>query len=396
MGWLRLALKYTFYHRLKSLLLLACIFLTAFLPIAIEILLNSFEHEIVARAQSTPLVVGPKGSRFDLTLRSLYFRVANAEESDVATMPLSAVDSVGQTQWADAIPVYSKVTSKGFPVVGTNARYFSFRGLKVQRGDGLVQIGDCVLGAGVAKELGLEPGDRLLTDMKNVISIAAYPLNMYVRGVLEPSGSPDDFAVFVDLKTAWIIDGIGHGHQNVEEVDEDKLLSKRDDKIVASAAVLPYTEITPDNIASFHFHGETSDFPISALIAVPRDQKTQTLLIGRYRNAPSDRQLVQPSKVIGELMNLVFRVKRFFDANAVLIAISTMLLLSLIVMLSLKLRESEMNTMFKIGAGQGMIFKLQLAELGIIFFAAAVLVACAVWGLQQFAGEIVRSMLLGV
>ena len=110
----------------------------------------------------------------------------------------------------------------------------------------------------------------------------------------------------------------------------------------------------------------------------------------------ADQQLVQPRKVIGELMNLVFRVKRFFDANAILIAISTVILLSLIVMLSLKLREGEMNTMFKIGASGSMIFKLQLAELGLIFAAAVVLVIAAVCLLNAVAGNIVQSMLLGV
>ena len=395
MGWLRLAFKYVFYHRIKSLLLLACIFLTAFLPIAIEILLNSFEREVVARSTATPVVIGPKGSRFDLTLRSLYFRVAGTEESDVATMPFGEVGLVDETRWAKAIPIYSKYTSKGFSIVGTNSEYFKFRDLQIASGNTLVQIGDCVLGAGVAKALGVGPNERLLTDMENVISIAAYPLNMYVRGVLAPSGSPDDFAIFVDLKTAWIIDGIGHGHQNVEEVDDEKLLSKKDDQIVASAAVLPYTEITEKNIASFHFHGDTKDFPVSSIIVVPNDVKSQTLLIGRYRNTKMDQQLVQPNNVIEELMNLVFRVKRFFDANAILIAISTLLLLGLIVMLSLKLREGEMQTMFKVGASRGTILKLQLAELGIIFFGAGILVAASVWLLNVFASNIVQSMLLG-
>ena len=395
MGWLRLAFKYILFYRVKTCLLLACLFLTAFLPIAIEILLNRFEQEIVARADSTPLVIGPRGSRFDLTLRSLYFRVANSEDSVDGTIKFGETDSVRQTGWARAVPVYSKYTSKGFPVVGTDADYFRFRDLKIGSGNQLVQIGDCVLGAGVARKLGLRPGDRLLTDIENALSIAAYPLNMHVRGVLEPAGSADDEAVFVDLKTAWIIDGVGHGHQNVEEVDDDKLLSRDDEKIVASAAVLPYTEINESNIASFHFHGDNSDFPVSSVIAIPFDTKSQTLLIGRYRNSKGPQQLVQPGNVIGELMNLVFRVKRFFDANAILIAISTLLLLALIVTLSLKLRQGEMETMFKIGASRGTIAKLQIAELGMIFVAAAILVTAASAGLLLVSGQIVRAMLLG-
>ena len=368
MGWLRLALKYILYHKLKTSVLMACIFLTAFLPVAIEILLNEFETNLASRAKSTPLVVGAAGSRFDLTLRSLYFQIGNTENKNSPTICFSEVDDIEQTKWAKAIPVYSKYTANKYPVVGTTLDYFKLRGLTLQAGENLVQIGDCVVGARLARELGLKPGNKLLTDIESVISVAAYPLKMHVRGVLKENNPADDWAVFVDLKTAWIIDGIGHGHQNLENEDEEKLLSKSDDKIVSSAAVLPYTEITEKNIDSFHFHGESSDFPISCVIAVPYDKKGETILVGRYRSSQSGHQLVVPGNVINELMSLVFKVKRFFDANAILIAFSTILLLGLIVILSLKLREREMDTMFKIGASRNTVVLMQIAELGVVFF----------------------------
>ena len=395
MGWLKLALKYIKYHPVKSLILSACIFLTAFLPLAIELLLSEFESKIGERARKTPLVVGPAGSRFDLTLRALYFRLGNAEDKGVSTIPFGEANEIDSTGWAKAIPTYAKFTANGYPIVGTTLDYFEFRDLKTAQGHSLVQIGDCLIGSELAKSLELAPGDKLLSDIESVISIATYPLKMHVRGVLERTGSPDDWAIFVDLKTAWIIDGIGHGHQNLENESEDKLLSKSDDKIVASAAVLPFTEITPDNIDSFHFHGDTSDFPLTSIIAVPKDQKGKTILIGRYRNAQGAEQLVVPEVVIGELMNLVFKAKRFFDANAVLIAFSTLLLLLLIVVLSSKLREREMKTMFKIGASKNTVFKLQLAELGIIFLFSTLLVAVSVVLLNQFSSRIIQTLLIG-
>ena len=395
MGWLRLAWKYIWYNKLKTTVLIACIFLTAFLPIAIELLLNQFESQIVARANATPLVVGPAGSRFDLTLRSLYFRLGSLENQALPTIPFSEVADIEGTGWADAIPVYSKFTTKGHPIVGTNLEYFKFRGLNVAAGDSLIQIGDCVVGAQLARELDLQQGDNLLTDIESVISIATYPLKMHVRGILSANNSPDDMAVFVDLKTAWIIDGIGHGHQNVEEVPDDRLLSKKDDQIVASAAVLPFTEITSANIDSFHFHGDNSDFPLTSIIAVPPDQKSKTILMGRYRNSKNGEQLVVPGSVIQELMNLVFKVKRFFDANAILIAISTILLLLLIVVLSLKLREREMATMFKIGASRNTVGLLQVAELGIVFLISGVLVTAALFTLNQYVGTLIQGMLVG-
>ena len=38
---------------------------------------------------------------------------------------------------------------------------------------------------------------------------------MKVVGVLSPVATPDDEAVFVDVKTAWVIAGLAHGHDDV-------------------------------------------------------------------------------------------------------------------------------------------------------------------------------------
>ena len=141
MGWLRLALKYIAFHKFKSLILIACIFLTAFLPIVMGLLLKQFNEKIVSRANETPVVIGAKGSSLDLTLHTLYFKTSIDE-----TIPFSHVDDIRETGWANPIPVYSRFTAKEFPVVGTTLDYFDFRGLRIEAGDGLVTLGDCVLG----------------------------------------------------------------------------------------------------------------------------------------------------------------------------------------------------------------------------------------------------------
>ena len=124
------------------------------------------------------------------------------------------------------------------------------------------------------------------------------------------------------LKTAWIIDGIGHGHQNVEDVDDEKLVvqSQKTRLLPVQQSCRTRRSLTR-NIASFHFHGDNADFPISSIIAVPPDEKSETILMGRYRGNAAEQQLVVPNDVINDLMKLVFQVKRFFDANAILIAI---------------------------------------------------------------------------
>ena len=92
---------------------------------------------------------------------------------------------------------------------------------------------------------------------------------------------------------------------------------------------------------------------------------------------------------------MVFRVKQFFDANAILIAISTALLLLLVVLLSLKLRQREMDTMFKLGCSRGTILLLQVGEMAIVFLVSAVLVAFATGFVWQISGGLVQRLLLG-
>lgn len=391
-GPLKLAWRYIMYHRLKTLIMIGCIFLTAFLPIVIGILLNQFNRKIISRADSTPAIIGAKGSDLDLVLHALYFKNRSSD-----TIAYSHVAMIREQGWATPIPVYSRFTAQGFPIVGTSLQYFAFRGLKVRQGEMLSMLGDCLIGSQVATKLALSVGDELLSDRENVLDIGGlYPLKMNVRGVLAQSNTPDDWAVFVDLKTAWILDGLGHGHEDLaKEKDNGKILGRDGDRIVASAAVLPFTEITKDNIGSFHFHGDMGDFPISAIIAVADNVKNETILQGHYDTAEESAQFAKPATVVRQLMDMVFQVKKFFDANAMLIAASTLLLLLLVVLLSQKLRQREMETMFKLGCNRGTIALLQLGELAFIFAIAGMLLAAAVGVVWHFSGDLVQALLLG-
>ncbi len=391
MGPLRLAIEYILYNKLKSLILVGCIFLTALLPFAIKRLLNEFNEKIMARAEATPVVIGAKGSPLDLTLHALYFK-----SETPGTIPLSEATRIRETGLADPIPIHAQFRARKYPIVGTSVDYFSFRKLELAAGSPFVILGECVLGSEVAKTLGLSVGDSLMSDRENVIDIAGlYPLKMKVVGVLAPSRSSDDGAVFVDLKTVWVIGGLGHGHEDVSTADDAKLLSRSDTNIVASAAILPYTEVTDENIDSFHFHGEMETFPLTAIIAVPHNVKFNTLLEGQYDTSETPFQFVVPAERVDELMNMVFRIKMFFDANTILVSISTILLLTLVVLLSLRLRQREMQTMVRIGCSKGTIVMLQFWELAIIFSVAMGLLLIAVPGLERIAGAVVESMLVG-
>ena len=330
-GLLYLTFNYIFYHRWKTVVMVACLFLTVILPVTISGLIRSFEKSIYTRSELTPIVIGPEGSELDLTLQSLYFNRGSAEDR-AATISMSEQEEVTRDNLAIAIPVHSLYQAKQFPIVGTTGDYFRFRNLKIAQGEPLAILGECMIGADCARELGLTPGDQLLSDRPNLLDLAGdYPLKMTVAGVFEKSGSPDDKAVFVDLKTAWIIQGLGHGHQDLESPEQDENVVREGGQIKAlPSKVVPYTEITEKNIDSFHFHGDTGTFPVSAIIGVPKDIKSETLLEARYQNNDRGVQFVRPVESIKEMMSVLLRVRQLFLANTILIAVSTLLLTCLL------------------------------------------------------------------
>jgi putative ABC transport system permease protein len=386
-----LAHRYILFQPVKTLILVLCIALSCYLPIAMHLLVDRFQRQLLERAEATPIVVGARGSRFDLALHALYF-----EAQPPGTTDMGQARAIRQTGYADSIPLLIRYRARGFPVVGTTLDYFAFRRLEVQRGTPLIRLGDCLLGWRVAQRLGLEPGDRLLTDPENVFDLAgSYPLYMRVAGVLKPTHGPDDMAVFVDLKTAWIIAGIGHGHQELADAADPAIVLDRDDRqVVAGAGLLQYMEVTDENLASFHFHGDPDRFPVSAILALPQDTRAATLLTGRFLAPGATAQILVPHRVIDELMELIFRVKRFFDLSAAVIGTITAMYLVLVILLSLRLRRREMATMFKLGCSRFTMFRLQAAELLIVVAAGVLLAGAMSLGTLALAPQLLRQILL--
>ncbi|HEV8036675.1 ABC transporter permease [Yoonia sp.] len=354
MNALYLAFAYLRYHWGRSLVLTLVAALIMFVPIATQILLSTSERALVARGDATPLLLGSRGSQLDLTMAALYF---SDERPDPVTM--REVEAVWDSGLAVPIPVHSAFSSAGFRIVGTTLDYFDFRGLTVLDGRGLSILGDAVIGADVAQTLGKGVGDTLVSSPENLFDLdGIYPLEMPIVGVLAPSNSPDDQAIFVDIKTAWVIQGIGHGHEDVVTAAEVAAGTAA----LSNAAVVQYQRITDENIDSFHFHGSQDGFPTTAVIVVPNDARSGTILKGRYLDSENPAQLIEPAGVIQSLVDRIFRIKSLLDAVTLIIAIAALAAIGLAVFLSYRLRAREIATAVKLGARRGMVLRLLSAE----------------------------------
>jgi len=372
--------------RLRAAILVGCLTVAVSLPIVMHLLVSRFQEQLTRRAEATQLIVGATGSRFDLTLHALYF------ESDApGEITMREATEIGETGLATPIPLYAMFRADRFRIVGATADYHRYRRLKVARGEGMKRIGDCILGATVATSLGLSPGDKLTSEPENVLDPAgSYPLRMRVNGVLSPTGSPDDSVVFVSLETAWIIAGRGHGHQNPGDNSHSPVEGEEEG---AFATVESFTEVTDENEHSFHFHGRREDLPLTAILIDAPDERAETLLMGRYL-ARDDATILEPPLIIEQLMQLVFRVERFLDVATLALLSTTTVLVLLVFALSLRLRQREIQTLFKLGCCRFMIARILFAELAIIGLASALLVAVVSLAALRFGSQLFESLLL--
>lgn len=387
---LQLAARYVMRHRVQSLLLSLALGAALALPVAVRVFAKTVEREMRARAVATPQVLGSRGSALDLMLSALHFR-----RQPVEPIQMKQIDEVRATGLAAVIPLHVRYHAQEAPIVGTELEYFSFRHLAVTSGRLFTRLGDCVVGAHVARARGLKPGDSIFSSPEQLFDIAGtYPLKMRVTGMLAESFSPDDDAVFVDVKTAWLIEGRAHGHDDLAKpAASAEVLRREEGNVVGNAAVRMFNEVTDTNFASFHFHGEMADFPLTAAIVLPHDAKSEAILAGRYQDTKATAQLIRPRDELNTVLTTLFRIEGAVVAGLALLACAAAAISFIVFTLSFKMRAREFATLADIGVPPRTLAAIKAFEVALIGLAGFVVAAFAVLLVVKFGPALVLRAL---
>ena len=108
-----LAWQYLCHHRWTTGILVASITLILFFPAALQSIIASAEQHFRSRADSTPLVIGPRGSSLELVLRSVYFDQPSDE-----VMRYQQLRRVQAQKMAKVIPLHTRFTARNRQIVG--------------------------------------------------------------------------------------------------------------------------------------------------------------------------------------------------------------------------------------------------------------------------------------
>lgn len=355
----------------KAVALTTALWIALSLPTLTWLVSTHLEHSLFARSDSTPILLGAPGNDYDLALSSLYFR-----SRPQATLPVAVQESIEADAPGVVVPLYLAHTLQGRPIVATGQRYFDVRGLAARQGRLPLQLGEIAVGAQVARDLRLQIGDRLRNDLTNLYDLSgAYPFLLDVVGILAPTRSADDEAVFTGLKTAWTLDGRMHGHDAVRPEDT---IADEDGTIEASAALFLFAELNAQSRQTFHLHGDPQAAPISALLVFPSSRKEHDLLLGRVA-LRSDLQAVRPRRIVESVVGIVLRLQRLLGAYFVATALAMALLVATVLGLTARLRQRDLQLFRDLGASRVRVLAIVGSE--IVWVGAMALLATAVTAL---------------
>lgn len=337
------------------------------------------EALLMARAETSPILLGAKGAPVELTLAGLFFTGRPQDPT-----PYAAVAEA--RRWGEAAPLVVRHSAGGAPVVGTSVEYLERRGLTVEEGRRFAVLGEVVAGASVAARAGLKPGDQLRSDGVSLSDLsAAAPLLLQVVGVLAPTGGPDDGALFTDVRTTWALDGALHGHG---AATPETLATEDDDGQALNSAVMLAEEAALESLSGFHLHGATADQPVSAVLIWPKDNKARDQLLGEVALHPR-LMAVQPPEVMARLWGLALQARRGLWVIFGAVGLTTAAFVAQALSLSLRLRAPERALWRDLGASRRRVLLFVGVELALLFGAAAL----AAWGLSELGVWALRAAL---
>jgi putative ABC transport system permease protein len=312
-----------------SVLTVVSVALGVSLVIASVLLTRGIKEGFIAGATDYNLIVGAKGSPTQLVL-NVVFRM----DAPTPNIPLSAYEDLRADPRVEAaVPVAMGDAYQGFRYVATSDAYFAplpwrrhlpalatgrlFRSDAPERPDY-----EAVLGADAARGTGLKPEDRFYEGEE----MAAYPLR--VVGVLRPTGTADDRAIFISLASYW----------EMNEISRKAMIK-----------------------------------PLTAILIRPKRLSDLTAL-HRGWNVGPDLQAALPSAILLNIFNLLGLVEDVLAVVLAVVAVVVGLYLFVTMYNATLERRREIATMRALGARRATVLGIVLLE------------SCVIAGLGGLAG----------
>jgi putative ABC transport system permease protein len=278
-----------------------------------------------------------------------------------------------------AIPLQIGDNYRGLPIVATTPEFFTrFEPVaghpwRLREGRFFERPWEVVVGAVAARQAGLRVGSHIhLTHGADERGHEHHEFGYDVVGILEPTGSSHDRALFTDLISAWIL----HAHDRRE----------REGLVEAAHHHGEHEAHSHDNPGTTEADLLPSDRKITGIYlrAATRPGAAGSAAIGPLfaeLRAQSGLTVADPVAEIGNLFAIVSNIDQILIGMAAVVLVSSGIAIMLALYNSMEQRRRQIAVFRVLGCSRGRIFNLVLTESAIIgLLGAAVGVLLSVAG----------------
>lgn len=312
---------------LSKVLLWALIAISCALPVFLLQTASGLYEGINRAVSPFPILVGDKGSPYQLVLHTIFFR-----DKPLGNMEKGVLARLASDERVKAVyPLAFGDNYRGCSIVGTTKDIFDYdpeakKGpwLSISKGNRFEEEGDAVIGSEAARLMGLSIGDTFRSIHGGAAKGKEHDHPFRVVGILREVKGPYDTAIFVNIHDIWE----AHGK-----------------------AALAKEEVT-------------------ALLVVPKGYKEAMQLLGSYQKA-KDVQMVFPSQSIISLYAMVGQTKDFWKLLTAFLLVMSLLVTLLSMYWSTLGRLSEIALLRAMGAGNTDIARFLLAEEALLLLAGS-------------------------
>ncbi|NUM55582.1 MAG: ABC transporter permease [Candidatus Hydrogenedentes bacterium] len=370
-----IAWNYLWNRKLTTFLTILSVALGVGLITSVLLLSYEVERRFVQEGQAFDIAVGAKGSTQQLVLSTLYYIGMPA-----GVMPSKYYESLKEEpSVAAAFPITMGDSYKGHRIVGTIREMLAYEWRDSVTGDrrGTFDLADgdyftkpleAVLGHTVAQETGLRVGDQFASTHGMYVYEGMEEHHedspFTVIGILKPSGTPNDRAIFVDYRSIYDVHEHEYGTPSLTGVDIE---SDTGDEVNnehagedAQHEDHDAEEHPEDEEDHDHFDPREKLTAVLLVLDSPAERyEFKQRIIEEYPNAVAAVPVIEIQTLYNQLLGTARQVMLYIGFLVIVIS-SISILIGLY--LSIIQRKRDLAIMRALGASSGEVFGAVLIE----------------------------------
>jgi putative ABC transport system permease protein len=370
------------------------------LVVAVIVIHGVLDQTFKRSAQGYDIVVGPpKGSPLEIVLGAVFY--SNYLSDTIPYRYFQEIETGSfSTEVETAIPIAIADRVKDMQVIATTPKFFTelkyldryaytFRSGKNMGAGGDFEA---VLGYTAAQKTGLKAGDRFKASMSEHVPSENVPEPdiFTVVGILNPTGTPNDQAMFINLEGFFIMNNHSRGGAL------ESVLNKRrgDQRISAILVLTKDKDVAP----------VVWDDPTTGMMQVQIDPELTkqdfnplTMSLGDRLVANLDVQVAKPTYEISRLFEMIVgQIQTVLMIFAVMVVIVAAIGMMVSIYNSMNERRQEIAIMRALGASRGTVMLIILLESILLSLGGGVIGMVIGHGLIAAVGPIIADAVMVV